>query len=182
MKSKVLTESKDPLHEADGLYTGETIKTFTGKYINVFNPKPESIDIEDIAHALSYVCRFAGHTRYFYSVAQHSVEVMKMVKRENRLAALLHDATEAYMCDLPRPIKSRMNEYKKVEETLMRVIAERFEVAYPFDSEIKVADNFQLVKEFNYLMRKEWNPEDHIEILSQTDSKMLFLSCYKTLA
>ena len=92
------------------------IQTFTGRHINPFDPDPDAIDIEDIAHALSHICRFTGHTHTFYSVAQHSVHVADLVCRNTAglakparsravLMALLHDASEAYLCDIPRPLK-----------------------------------------------------------------------------
>ena len=91
------------------LYAGEgVIRTYTGKYINVFDPDPEMIDIEDIAHSLSNTCRWGGHCRKFYSVAQHSVMVVDWLPVSDsklRLAGLMHDATEAYLTDLSKPIK-----------------------------------------------------------------------------
>lgn len=96
------------------------IQTFTGRHINPFDPDPAAIDIEDIAHALSHICRFTGHTRSFYSVAEHCVRAADyntmtsihgtMGKRSRRmaLATLLHDASEAYLTDIPRPLKPHM--------------------------------------------------------------------------
>src|SRR5271156_4912831 len=94
-------------------YDGETwpnsssdsawIQTFTGKKFYPFNPKPQDIDIRDIAHALSNICRFTGHTKRFYSVAEHSRNVAKLVPAHMKLQALLHDASEAYLCDIARP-------------------------------------------------------------------------------
>ncbi|MFN9115813.1 MAG: phosphohydrolase [Bacteroidota bacterium] len=93
------------------------IQTFTGRHINPFDPDPAAIDIEDIAHALSHICRFTGHTRTFYSVAEHCTRAADyntmtsihgtMGKRSRRLAlaTLLHDASEAYLTDIPRPLK-----------------------------------------------------------------------------
>lgn len=182
MSKQISTGSKDPLHELDGLYTGDTIRTFKGHYLNVFDPKPESIDIEDIAHALSHVCRFAGHTRIFYSVAQHSIEVMKMCSRENRLAGLLHDASEAYMCDLPRPIKRNLPEYKNIEENLMGVIAQKFGLEYPFHPEIKKADEYQLHIEYCFLMNTEASKnQKRLDYMTFLDAKKLFLELFETL-
>ena len=84
---------------------GDWIQTFTGRAFYVLDPRPEDVDIEDIAHALSMQCRFAGHCREFYSVAQHSVTASWLVPPEDALWGLLHDAAEAYVVDLPRPIK-----------------------------------------------------------------------------
>jgi uncharacterized protein len=78
----------------ENLYEPDCIRTYTGLYINVFNPKPEMIEIEDIAHALSFQCRFGGHLPKFYSVAQHSLNCSYLVKEPAlKLTALLHDAS-----------------------------------------------------------------------------------------
>jgi hypothetical protein len=97
------------------------------------DPRAEEIRLGDIAHALSNMCRFGGHCRSFYSVAQHSVMVSVEAERaasvDKTLVAiigLLHDATEAYLVDVPRPIKRNLHGYKPMEELLARVIGERF--------------------------------------------------------
>ena len=104
------------------------IQTFTGKKFYPFNPKPEDIDIRDIAHALSNICRFTGHVKQFYSVADHCRAVAKLVPPEMRLQALLHDASEAYLNDLARPIKKHpgMDFYVIAESVLQRAIYVRF--------------------------------------------------------
>ena len=81
------------------------IVTFSGKVIEPLNPDPAQIDIEDIAHSLSNQCRFTGHTKHFYSVAQHSVLVSHECDHKDALWGLLHDASEAYLSDIARPIK-----------------------------------------------------------------------------
>jgi uncharacterized protein len=134
------------------LHTDECIRTYTGRYINVFDPQPDCISIIDIAHALSHQCRFGGHVPYFYSVAQHSMAVAACCSVKNKLAGLLHDATEAYLCDIPKPIKRHLPDYKKVEELLMRAIALRYGFQYPFHDEIKMYDKIILEKEHNELI------------------------------
>lgn len=87
---------------------GPYIQTYTGKKFHPFDPKPEEICIEDIAHSLAHICRFNGHTEFFYSVAQHSLIVAHLLKDESpltQLLGLLHDAAEAYIGDIPAPIK-----------------------------------------------------------------------------
>lgn len=92
---------------------GDWIQTYTGRQFWPLDPKPEEVCIEDIAHALSQQCRYAGHTIRFYSVAQHSVEIALRVPRAAALWGLLHDAAEAYLVDLPRPVKYLMPAYKR---------------------------------------------------------------------
>ncbi len=129
------------------------IRTFTGNVIDVFNPKPEDICIEDIAHALSNLCRFGGHSRRFYSVAEHSIRCADEIEnRRNRMAALMHDASEAYLVDLPSPIKAAIPEYKKYEDQLMQVIAQKFGFKYPLCLEVKAIDRALLMKEWNELI------------------------------
>lgn len=82
------------------------IFTFTGKHFNVYEPEVDMIDPRDISHSLAHLCRFNGHTREFYSVAQHSCIVADLVPEEHKLAALLHDATEAYLGDMTRHLNN----------------------------------------------------------------------------
>jgi hypothetical protein len=130
----------------------DCIRTHSGLYINIFDPKPEMIEINDIAHALANVPRWAGHLKRHYSVAQHSILCAEMASDENKLAALLHDATEAFMQDIPTPIKAKLPEYKLYEDVLMKAIAEKFGIQYPFDPEIKVIDNHMLNIEWEMLV------------------------------
>ncbi|MEM0949571.1 MAG: phosphohydrolase [Pseudomonadota bacterium] len=89
-------------------------------------PRVQDIRIEDIAHSLSQLCRYGGHTSEFYSVAQHSVLVARCVPVEHRLWALLHDAPEAYVVDVPRPLKHQLQGYKEIENRVMVAVCERF--------------------------------------------------------
>src|ERR1017187_6756440 len=99
------------------------IQTYTGKVFDFDDPQPEQIDILDIAHALSNLCRFGGHTRWHYSVAQHSIYVSRLcglgalapVWPMDALYGLLHDAAEAYCVDVPRPIKNELTGYTEIE-------------------------------------------------------------------
>jgi len=131
--------------------------TYTGVKFYPTDPRPEDINIEDIAHSLSQQCRFAGHSRFFYSVAQHSILVANFAPDELKLAALLHDAAEAYCQDLIRPIKHGLNltPYQWTEDRLTRVIFERFGITHlppALNSEIKVLDNRALVTERNQVL------------------------------
>lgn len=103
------------------------IETFSGHPIDPLNPEPHRIHYTDIAHALSNQCRFSGHTVKFYSVAQHSVHVSEEVELmgaspEVQMLALFHDASEAYLVDMPTPIKRQMPEYRAAEEKLQTMI------------------------------------------------------------
>ena len=135
----------------ENLFEPNKIRTFTGKYINPFDPDKALICIEDIAHCLAHQCRFGGHTNFFYSVAQHSLDVFWEVgicNPELRLAALLHDASEAYLLDIPAPVKSQIPGYKEAEDRLMRVIADKFGFEYPLPALVKDADQSRLVWEW----------------------------------
>lgn len=131
------------------------IRTFTGKMINVFEPDPELICIEDIAHALSNLCRFGGHTSRFYSVAEHSLRVAAIVPFKHRIAGLLHDASEAYLVDLPSPIKYFIPKYQEYEQNLMLAIAEKFGFGFPLHSEVVRADRQLLEVEWGEMMQPD---------------------------
>jgi len=136
------------------------IRTFTGKHFDVLNPDPDLIDIKDIAHALSCQGRFSGHTREFYSVAQHSCLTATVIshvlnRKDLALTALLHDATEAYLIDLPRPIKhsTALGEmYSAIEDPLWVAIARKFGLPEEMPPEVKLADNICLKTEMRDLM------------------------------
>lgn len=135
-----------------------TIKTYSGRIVDPFEMTVDDIDLDDIAHALSSICRFGGHTRHFYSVAQHSVYVAEYVCHrdpENHVrqkTALLHDAVEAYLGDLVRPLKRRpeMAVYLEVETELEQVIAKKFGLEWPFPEIVHIADNAVLQAELDF--------------------------------
>lgn len=105
------------------------IQTFTGRQFWPLNPRAEDVCIEDIAHALSMKCRYTGHCRQFYSVAQHSVIMTELSLSPHW--ALMHDAAEAYMPDVARPVKRLIPQLKDVEDGLLKVIAEAFSLEWP---------------------------------------------------
>lgn len=119
---------------------GDWIQTATGKAFWPMDPRADEIDPEDIAHALSMLCRFGGHSLRFYSVAEHSVLVSRHVPPHDRLWALLHDATEAYIVDVPRPVKRFMPEYDAIERGIQRAVCERFQLAPRMPDTVKSAD------------------------------------------
>lgn len=155
-------------------YTQNSIRTFTGKVFDLLIPDPNSICIEDIAHGLSHTARFAGQLPCFYSVAQHSVLVANKVPPELKLAALLHDASEAYMGDMPSPFKSLMPEFQAIEARVMEVIASKFGFKYPLERSVKYADYHLLNQEWNSFV----NETNEIFPLSPSESKQLFLAAY----
>lgn len=110
---------------------GDWIQTFTERQFWPLDPRPEHVVIEDIAHALSMTCRYGGHCKKFYSVAEHSVLVAQAVRTmggdtTEQFMALLHDAGEAYLCDLPRPVKPWIEGFKAMEDRIEDVIAIAF--------------------------------------------------------
>lgn len=111
-------------------YPPHSIRTYSGRYFSFTEMDPESICIEDIAHALAHIPRFTGHTREPYSVGQHSIMACVMAPEAYKLHALLHDATEAYMNDIAKPLKDLLPDYKALEEKLHVVISEKFGVLY----------------------------------------------------
>jgi len=103
------------------------IHTLYGGSIDLLSMTPEDVDIRDIAHALSHICRFAGNSRSFYSVAQHSVLVARRLPERLRLAGLLHDSAEAYTGDIISPIKySIAPRYENLEARILQVIGRKF--------------------------------------------------------
>ena len=153
---------------------GPYLQTVSGRWVNPFDPDPDQLDAGDIARALANQCRFGGHCRSFYSVAQHSVIVSELVEQrggdvEDAFAALMHDATEAYLGDMPHPIKHRSPlgaAFKEAEGHLESVLAERFNIK-PDVAEIKRVDRALLATERRALSGENWHwPElDGVEPL-----------------
>lgn len=133
---------------------GGWIQTYTGKAFWPMDPRPEEVDIEDIAHALSMQCRFGGHSRCFYSVAQHSLLASILAPEEHALSALLHDASEAYLVDLPRPIKQAPSlwAYADIERRVQAAIAEHFGLPAELPACVKRIDDVLLATEARDLM------------------------------
>lgn len=156
---------------------GPYLQTASGRWFNPFDPDPEQLDAADIARALSNVCRFGGHCRTFYSVAQHSVIVSELVEArggdvEDAFAALMHDATEAYLGDMPHPLKHRSElgaAFREAEARLEAVVRARFGLRADVP-EIKRIDRALLATERRALSSEGWQwPElDGVEPLDVT--------------
>lgn len=151
------TKKKERLLKNNPLYAGNNIRTYSGKYIDVFNLTEDDINIVDIVHALSYVPRYGGHMKKQITVLRHTLNVAGYLNNlKDIFAALLHDASEAYLCDIPKPIKEKLPEYKKLEHQVMTLIANKYGFEYPLNSRVKKADEQAL--EFEFLHYKlEYN-------------------------
>lgn len=128
------------------------IRTISGQPFWPLQSERGAIRIEEIAHALGNICRFTGHTSEFYSVAQHSVLVARILPPGLQLWGLLHDAAEAYLCDLASPVKSQCPGYKAAEERLEQRIANEFGLPWPMPPEVKIADEILFETERRDLM------------------------------
>lgn len=139
-------------HAASQGRRGDWMQTASGKMFWPLDPRPEEVDIHDIAHSLALQCRYMGNCQYHYSIAQHSVYVAAMVPREHRLVALLHDATEAYCGDVVRPLKRYLVNYEVIEQRIWQAIAQRFGVPVELPACVKQADNDVLLAEKAQIM------------------------------
>lgn len=122
------------------------LETISGVRWDISLPQERLVRAYDIAHALGNLCRFAGHCR-FYSVAEHSVNVSRIVTPEHALHALLHDASEAYLADLPSPVKSLVRGYKELEDRTQAVIYSAFGLRADTPWEVHQADLAMLLHE-----------------------------------
>lgn len=116
-----------------------TILTHSGRYFDFTKPHEHDFQIEDIAKALSNICRFNGHCP-FYSVAQHSVAVSMLVPPEYAMEGLMHDAPEAYLGDVTAPLKMLLKDYGALEDATWTAIALRFGLTLQLHPSIKLAD------------------------------------------
>jgi len=139
---------------------GDWLYTFSGRRVYLIDPRPGEIDLLDIAHALSQQCRFTGHTKQFYSVAEHCCRTHDAVAADRTTTedigvlcswALLHDAAEAYIGDMNRPLKRGCGDvgdrFQEVEEHLLEVIAEKFMIPLPIPHAVELYDLRMLVTE-----------------------------------
>lgn len=171
--------------------------TLNGRRYDFFNPDPKQIDVQDIAHSLSQLCRYVGHTPDFYSVAEHSVLVSQVVPREHALVALMHDAVECYVNDLSAPCKqalryvegSTMSSYDKLEQIAWEAVARRFDLPLVLPEEVIEADHMVGEAECvalgrphrygeGYKDERHKAAEVHVSFLCSRIAKMVFLARY----
>lgn len=131
---------------------GDWMQTHSGRAYYPHDPRPEDIYIDDLAHHLSMLCRFTGAVSRFYSVAEHCIHVSKIVPAEHSLVGLLHDAPEAYLNDLNRPLKVGLPGYKRIEEINWLAMCEKFDLPLVMDPCIKEADELVYFIEQRALM------------------------------
>jgi 5'-deoxynucleotidase YfbR-like HD superfamily hydrolase len=156
---------------------GNPIVTYTGRLFWPLDPRPEDIAIEDIAHALSNKCRFSGHTKKFYSVAQHSVIVSYICDPKDFLWGLLHDASEAYLIDMPKPLKilPEFEWFRKVEKKVQLAVCKHFNLNPEQPESTHIADKIALLTEKRDLMAKtsENNEFDKVNNLFPLESHIV---------
>lgn len=174
------------------------LATNTGKIIDLLNPDPEQITMGDIANNLGKMCRFNGQLKQWYSVAEHCVHVAEMLPDKYKLQGLLHDAAEAYICDVPTPLKRMLGEqYAQIEERIANVIGLKFGVELvKLPDIVKLADRAMVVSERNAFQSQPqtWGDEYETTLLypnlyrqystpeAAAQGYMLAFSKYKNLA
>jgi hypothetical protein len=153
-----------PAGERRAARYGDWIQTYTGRTFYPMDPRADEVHIEDIAHSLSLQCRYAGHCLRFYSVAEHSVLMAWWLYRHadatTALCGLLHDASESYLVDVPRPVKLYLAGYKDAESNVMAAISERFGLpAMP--AAVKEADDRIIGDELANMRSMAWHARYH---------------------
>lgn len=133
------------------------LQTCSDRVLDYVHPTPEQIDAADMARALSHLCRFGGHAQFFYSVAQHSVLTSYLVPPEDALSALLHDGQEAFVVDVPRPLKRLLGaSYAEIEGRVEAAVAAHFGLTLPHPPSVKEADNAALLWEGHVFAQRGW--------------------------
>ena len=139
---------------------GPTILLQSGNYFNFVDPEGSDFTIEDIAHGLAMTSRFGGQCKRFYSVAEHSFCAAWQVAPQFAFAALMHDAAEAFIGDIPRPLKMILPDYKHIEERIESAVLGRFGIETPLPDEVKAIDLAMLATEQRQVMDNydDWAP------------------------
>lgn len=167
------------------------ILTASGDYFSFTSPENYHFEIKTIAHALSHLCRFTGHTSEFYSVAQHSVLVSRLLPPKMQLAGLLHDAAEAFLGDMTKPLKNMFPEFSRIEKSIEVAIGKQYGITYPLPHEVKEADLILLATEQRDFMPpidRQWRYLQGIEPMKEkitswtpTQAKKMFLDRFDEL-
>lgn len=173
--------------------TNPAILIRSGNYFDFLHPERSVFTVQDIAHALSNLCRFTGHCHQFYSVAQHSVYVSRLVSAEFALAGLMHDAAEAFLGDVSMPLKSLLPDYREIESRVEQEIFRRFGLPLAIPEPVKAADMRMLAAEREQFMpysTEKWACLNGVEpgiaapmfAWSPADAKLAFLSEFNELS
>lgn len=161
------------------------IRLVSGYLFDLAEPEASvrHLGIVDVAHSLAHICRFNGHTREFYSVAQHSVLVSRLCPARYAMEGLLHDATEALLGDVASPLKAMLPDYKALEARVERAVLTRFGLVH-IPEDVKTADRLALVREQASLMNGHPQPEQCSPIvpLPPLQAQLEFLRRYLELA
>ena len=168
------------------------IETISGKKFYFLNPDPDDIDINDIAHSLGMQCRYTGHAKTFYSIAEHSLLVADLAEPENAFWGLMHDASEAYLTDVASPIKQYLSNYKEMEKVIMDAIATKYGLPTEMPEDVHMADRLALMVETDVLMPsggKDWManipnmilPDVTLEFHTPKNAKYAFLDMFEKL-
>ena len=167
------------------MFRENPILTYTNTLFYPLAPREEEVKLEDIAHALSQMCRANGHFKTFYSVAQHCINCAKEaaareLSSKMQLACLLHDASEAYLADVTRPVKYYLADYQNIERRLQHIIFSKFEIGVLNAQELKHLadiDNALLAYEFKHLHHRPIFEADYqlltVPDLSERDVRMV---------
>lgn len=174
------------------MMTTPYVSTYLGNRFYPLEPRIDAVAIEDIAHGLAYQCRFNGQTCEFYSIAQHSLVVSRLVPEHLRFAALMHDAAEAYLGDMVKPLKVLLPQFAQIEEKVGGIIADTFAIDFSDYAPIKRADLIALATEKRDLMphsTERWAYLDDIQPLADpiramdpASAKLAFLAAFRELS
>jgi len=168
---------------------GQWFQTYTGRKFWPVSPRVGDFDIKDIAHHLANICRFGGAVKKFYPVAAHCVHVSFLVPPQFAFEGLMHDAPEAYLGDVIRPLKYQMPQYLHIEAQVWSILARQFGLQFQISPEVKLADNVALVTERRDLLihtDNRWSIElerlqpdkKHIVAMSPKKAEADFLARY----
>lgn len=152
----------------------------SGVYINILEPNPIHLLVEDIAHGLSNMPRFGGQFPFWYSVSDHCIYCVNYMidrgyKKSDIFSALMHDASEAYIMDIISPLKKLLTNYSEIEDNFMKILSKKFEFDYPLNQIIKEIDLISLKSDWRFFIGEE----KYFFERDRIDSKMLFLELFE---